>query len=210
MSWFWRLPFATLLVAIVAIDLSGCSAYVVAVGIDADRVDLIEVGSTRAEVEDLTNAIEHEEACTGGSRVFYVYDRGQSPEDPDHPVAMPVAQVLVSLLSLGVPELYYRCAVDCQKGLLEIVYDQQGHVVAGFPHPYAYDAGWSCGGVRRPGNVHVCDRPRLEEGRWPPSFCACVRRGADVTDRARKIGGSEASVSATGCGRGPPGTTTTG
>lgn len=80
-------------------------------------------------------------------------------------------------------------------------------IVGGFPHPYAYDAGWSCGGVREPGNVQACDRPRLEEDRWPPSFCGCVRRAADVTDRARKIGESEASVSATGCGRGPPGTT---
>ena len=179
--------------ALAALMLAGCTAAIYAVGISPDKVDQIELGSTRQDVEDLVNSVEQEESCAAGSRVFYVYDRGQPPGD--RPGVGAVFLAAYSAINVGVLEILTACQFTCQRGLLEVVYDRRDRVVAVYPHPDGYDVGDWCGARSR--EVAI-GQPVPLSGRTG-SHCLGWRSDAWETDRARAIGDSKDIIAAVGC-----------
>ncbi|MEE8230959.1 MAG: hypothetical protein V3R15_05665, partial [Qipengyuania citrea] len=158
----------------------GCAVKIVTVGIAPDKVDQIEIGTDRATVEDLVDGVESEMSCRSGAKVDYVYDRGLKPDD--NPALGAAAVLFVDALTFGYAELTVGlCAAPCQQGLLEIIYDSDGKVVAANPKPGSYDAGFLC-----------------DEGN-SRYFCDDVRSRAAETDLARRLRASKDEVVATGC-----------
>jgi hypothetical protein len=185
----WRLVAIFLLIA----GLQACSVKEVMFGIEPDDLSEIEVGTTRGQVEDLLDLAVYEKACPNGTRTMYVYDRGQLAAP--HPVAAGISTAVLDALTLGAAEVIYACEIPCQKGLLEIIFDEQDKVLAVKPRPYAYDVGWYCGAVGE--DVPVGDYVRLsgKTGR----ICAGRRVDAAQTDTAALIGSAAGEMEAIGC-----------
>ena len=159
---------------------AGCAVKIVSVGVAPDKVDQIEIGTDRATVEDLVDGVESEMSCTSGAKVDYVYDRGLKPVD--NPALGAAAVLFVDALTFGYAELTVGlCSAPCQQGLLEIIYDSDGKVVAANPKPRSYDAGFFCD---RGKSRYLCDE---------------IRSDATETDLARRLLGGEEEVRATGC-----------
>ena len=159
---------------------AGCAVKIATVGIAPDKVDQIEIGTDRATVEDLVDGVESEMSCTSGAKVDYVYDRGLKPAD--NPALGAAAMLLVDALAFGYAEYTIGiCSAPCQQGLLEIIYDSDGKVVAANPKPRSYYAGF------------WCDRGKKRY------FCDDVRAKARETDLARRLLGDREDVRATGC-----------
>jgi hypothetical protein len=159
---------------------AGCAVKIVTVGIAPDKVDQIEIGTDRATVEDLVDGVESELSCTSGARVDYVYDRGLKPHD--NPALGAAAVLAANALFFGYAELTVGvCWAACQQGLLEIIYDSDGKVVAATPNPRGYYAGIFC-----------------DEG-GKKYYCDDVRAKARETDLARRLMGDEQEVRVTGC-----------
>ncbi len=122
---------------------AGCAVKIATVGIAPDRVDQIEIGTDRATVEDLVDGVESEMSCTSGAKVDYVYDRGLKPVD--NPALGAAAVLAANAMFFGYAELTIgTCSAPCQQGLLEIIYDSDGKVVAANPKPRSSDAGFLC------------------------------------------------------------------
>jgi hypothetical protein len=158
----------------------GCTVKQALVGISPDKVDQIEVGTDRATVEDLVDEVESEMSCTSGAKVDYVYDRG-NPRAP-YPVLAGPFMLAFSAWMLGLPEARWgACRIACQNGILEVIYDSDGKVVAAKPKFRSYYAGY------------YCDRGNRR------SICDDIRSKAAETDLARRLRGGEEEVRATGC-----------
>ncbi len=156
---------ATFLVLIGSLILHGCSVKDAAVGIERTDVSQIQIGWSREQVEELLDAPIDAFECPGGTREKYVYDRFPSAE-PDLGAAAGLA--VGSLITLGTFELNYNCHEECQRGILEVVFDDDDTVVLLRPLSEPYDLTWNC---RSGDEWYFCKRRREAASKMdPPSL----------------------------------------
>ena len=112
---------------------SGCSAKSAYTGHAATNLSWLHFGLSRAEVEETLGPPEKVESLNDGAKSWHIYDRGfvgsLETESIGEKIAWTPIMVWGELVSLGIVELMIRCQVPCQKGLLEIVYDDSGHLL---------------------------------------------------------------------------------
>ena len=131
----------SLLVLIGSLIVHGCSVKDATFGKERTDVSQIQVGSSRGEVEELLDAPIDAFECPRGTRTKYVYDRFLSAE-PDLGAA--VGSAVFSLFTIGLTERFFYCHEKCQRGVLEIVFDDSDSVVLLRPLSEPYDVGSYC------------------------------------------------------------------
>jgi hypothetical protein len=132
---------ATFLVLIGSLIVHGCSVKDAAFGKERTDVSQIQVGSSRGQVGELLDAPIDAFECPRGTRAKYVYDRFSSAEPH---LGAAVGSAVFSLFTFGLTERYFYCHERCQRGILEIVFDDDDAVVLLRPLSDAYDVGWYC------------------------------------------------------------------
>lgn len=175
------------------LHLTACSPVTYSAGIEPDNLSGVTLGTSRNKIEKLLDSPIHTEICTSGSKAFYVYDRGIPPHDD--PALAALVWVLLDVASLGMQELFSVCHGLCQRGILEVLYDEELEVAAIMPRPKAYDVGTWCGA--RDEDVPVGDYVRLS-GKVA-DYCELFRNAAAKSDLAKPVGDFEKALTNLDC-----------
>ncbi len=170
---------ATVLVLIGSLSLQGCSVKDAAFGIERTDVSQIQIGWSREQVEELLDAPIDAFECPGGTRTKYIYDR-LPPVEPN--LGEAAGLVAFELLTLGASEIYHSCREKCQRGILDIVFDDNDTVMLLRPLSEPYDVGDLCS--RGDGWIYFCKR---------------TQERASKMDTPRLIRGPDDQLIETGC-----------
>jgi len=175
---------------------TACGSKIAYDGIEADRVEEIEIGTKRSTVEKFVDATEGEQACAHGSIAYYSYDRGRPAAELATGAA--VTWGAMSAMTFGLPELHAMCWIECQTGLLKVYYDDADRVVSTKHLPRSYDVGFYCGrdGLDSPPLGDVVPLRPYKAG----SHCRAAQGLAFETDRGKTIeASSPEEFEALGC-----------
>jgi hypothetical protein len=116
-----------------ALMLPGCAAKRNYWGHPATDLSSLSAGTPRSRIDDLLGAPERQHESSGIKLAWYLYDRGfvGTLEDTSAGEKILWAPIMAwgELVSLGLVELMIHCQAPCQKGLLEVRYDQQDHLL---------------------------------------------------------------------------------
>ncbi len=170
---------ATFLVLIGSLIVHGCSVKDATFGKERTDVSQIQVGSSRGQVEELLDAPIDAFECPRGTRAKFVYDRFPSWEPS---LGGAAALGALSILTLGTFEAYDICNERCQRGILQVVFDDNDTVVLLRPLSEPYDVGSYC----RSGEA------------WT-YFCKPTQESASKMDPPPLIQGPDDVLIGTGC-----------
>lgn len=132
--------------------LPGCASMAITEHIGKDQTDLsaIEIGAAKSEVQDVLGDPMASYQGEAGISTTYDYNIGIEPVDDSGIITESLAAVAyIYLWPITVPTdlINTNCVLECQKGLLTVVYDPNERVSAFFPEHY--DKGsCKCGDVR--------------------------------------------------------------
>jgi hypothetical protein len=116
-----------------ALILPGCAAKRNYWGHPATDLSSLSAGTPRSRVDDLLGAPERQDESNGIKQAWYIYGRGFVGTLEGTSVGEKIlwAPIMAwgELVSLGLVELMILCQAPCQKGLLEVRYDQEDRLL---------------------------------------------------------------------------------
>lgn len=116
-----------------ALMLPGCAAKSNYWGHPATDLSSLSAGTLRSHVDALLGPPDRQEEANGIRQAWYLYDRGFVGTLEDTSAAEKILWVPImawgELVSLGLVEVMILCQAPCQKGLLEVEYDQEGRLL---------------------------------------------------------------------------------
>ena len=142
------------LIGAIALLLStaGCASMAITEHIGKDQTDLsiVEIGAEKSEIEEVFGAPMTGYEGAAGKSVTYDFNKGIEPvDDTSIVVETLAAAAYVYLWPIAIPlDLENtNCVLECQKGLLTVVYDSSERLSAFYPE--SYDKGdCPCSGVK--------------------------------------------------------------
>ncbi|MGB5495156.1 MAG: hypothetical protein WBM97_11840 [Sedimenticolaceae bacterium] len=146
--------------------LPGCAAKSMYWGHPATDLSSLSAGTPRSRVDALLGLPDKQDESNGIRHAWHLYDRGfvGTLEGTSAGEKILWAPIMAwgELVSLGLVELMILCQTPCQKGLLEVKYDQEGHLLQATEHipPDAHPAVKEC--MTRPvrNDLAVCQGVR--------------------------------------------------
>ena len=121
-----------------ALMLPGCAAKRNYWGHPATDLSSLSAGTSRSRVDTLLGPPDKQDESNGIRQAWYLYDRGfvGTLEDTSAGEKILWAPIMAwgELVSLGLVELMILCQAPCQKGLLEVRYDQEDRLLQSTEH----------------------------------------------------------------------------
>lgn len=167
---WYCLTFCLCVLLPLAMILPGCAAKRTYWGHPATDLSPLSAGTPRSRVDALLGPPEKQDELGGIKQVWYLYDRGfvGTLEETSAGEKIFWAPVMAwgELASLGLVELMIHCQAPCQKGLLEVRYDQEDRLLQATEHipPDAHPAVKGCTTRAVRNDLAVCQGVR-ERGR---------------------------------------------
>jgi len=116
-----------------ALVLPGCAAKRSYWGHPATDLSSLSAGTPRSRVDALLGPPDKQDDSNGAGQAWYLYDRGfvgtLEYTSAGEKILWAPIMAWGELVSLGLVELMILCQAPCQKGLLEVDYDQEDRLL---------------------------------------------------------------------------------
>jgi len=167
------ISFSILALLVTLIGISGCATKKLYYGVEATDLSGLFIGMERPDVERITGSATKVFECDSGSIVTYLYDRGwtgcvgEGTCKSEDESKLQTMEIVADVFSVGMfSGALNMCIEPCQKGHLEVLYNDQNGLVGVVEHPtFRYGHCWNKWNTAQEG--YPCNR--IYENRRPSS-----------------------------------------